>query len=318
VNDSKGLLEISPDQDPRLRPRNRCIYEGFSSMALVPIRNKGRIVGLIHCNDQRKGRFTRHVIELLEGIASHIGEAMMRKRAEEELQKKDAEIEQFIYTVSHDLRSPLVTVKTFMGYLEKDMAAGDEARLAQDIQFIHGAADKMKLMLDELLELACVGRVETHPVKVSLAEVVGEALAALAGIISERKVEIHFGDMDLKMFGDRPQLCKIWQNLIENAIKYSQGDSIPRIELGVRLLNGEQVFFVKDHGIGIDPQYQTKIFGIFEKLDPRSAGVGIGLPMIQRIVENLGGRIWVESAGGGKGACFFFTLPDVVGSSMNP
>jgi signal transduction histidine kinase len=210
------------------------------------------------------------------------------------------------------LRSPLVTVKAFMGYLEKDMAGDNQEHLAQDIKFIHSAADKMKLLLDELLEMSRIGRVETPPVRVSLMEVVAEALDTLAGVISEQKVAVHLPDTDLMLFGDRPRLCQIWQNLIENAVKYSCDASILRIELGVRQENGETVFFVRDNGIGIAPEYHTKVFGIFEKLDPKSPGAGLGLSMVQRIVKKCAGRIWVESEGIGKGACFFFTLPQAV------
>jgi signal transduction histidine kinase/PAS domain-containing protein len=312
TNDSIPLLDIPPEEDPRFHPRNQCIQHGYASFALVPIRNNDRIVGLIQLNGRRKGCFTRYTVELLEIIASHIGEAMMRKRAEEELQKKDSEIEQFIYTVSHDLRSPLVTVKTFMGYLEKDMAEGNQEQLCQDIQFIHSAADKMKLLLDELLEMSRIGRVETPPVRVSFREVVAEVLDALAGVIKERTVDLHFPDADLMLFGDRPRLYQIWQNLIENAIKYSRAGTIPRIEIGIQQLNVEPVFFVKDNGIGIEPQYHNKIFKIFDKLDPKSPGAGLGLSMIQRIVEKCGGRVWVESEGNSKGSCFFFTLPHAV------
>jgi len=107
-------------------------------------------------------------------------------------------------------------------------------------------------------------------------------------------------------------MCQIWQNLIENAIKYSRDNSIACIELGVEQMNGETVFIVKDNGIGIEPRYHGRIFGIFDKLDPKSAGAGLGLSMVQRIVEKCGGRIWVESEGNGNGACFFFTLPQVM------
>jgi PAS domain S-box-containing protein len=245
-------------------------------------------------------------------IIAFLRDITARKQAEQDLQKKNAEIEQFIYTVSHDLRSPLVTVKTFMGYLEKDMAGDEREQLAQDIKYIHGAADKMKLLLDELLEMSRIGRVETPSVRVSYREVVDEVLDDLAGVIKERTVDIHQTDTDQMLFGDHPRLCQIWQNLIENAIKFCRNDCIPRIELGVQPLNRETVFFVKDNGIGIDPQYHSKIFGIFEKMNPKSPGAGLGLSMIQRIVEKCGGRVWVESEGSGKGACFFFTLPHVV------
>jgi PAS domain S-box-containing protein len=245
-----------------------------------------------------------------------------RIKTEKELQKKNAEIEQFIYTVSHDLRSPLVTVKTFLGFLEGDMARSNQERVSQDLQFIHNAADKMKLLLDELLEMSRIDRVETPPVNVTFMEVVKESLDALAGVITERKVDIHLPATDLMLFGDRRRLCQIWQNLIENAIKYSHDDLIPRIELGVQQISEETIFFIKDNGIGVNPQYHSKIFGIFEKLDPKSPGAGMGLSMIKKIVEKGGGRVWVESEGIGKGSSFFFTLPlalvttDPVSSSL--
>jgi PAS domain S-box-containing protein len=240
------------------------------------------------------------------GISTDITE---RKQAESELQKKNAEMEQFIYTVSHDLRSPLVTVKTFMGFLEKDMAEDNQANLVQDIRFIHGAADKMKLLLDELLEMSRIGRVETTPVMVPLREIVADALETLAGVITERKIDIQLPETELILLGDRHRLYQIWQNLIENGIKYSCDDVITRIEIGIRQTSEELVFFVKDNGIGINPKYHSRIFGIFDKLDPRSPGAGLGLSMVQRIVEKNGGRIWVESEGSGSGSCFCFTLP---------
>ncbi|MBK5275168.1 MAG: PAS domain S-box protein [Desulfuromonadales bacterium] len=248
----------------------------------------------------------------LKGVLGIARDITVIKQTEEELHKKNTEIEQFIYTVSHDLRSPLVTVKTFMGYLEKDIVEDNQEQLTQDIKFIHNAADKMKLLLDELLELSRIGRIESSPVRVSLQEVLAEVLDVLAGIITERTADIRLPDSDLMLFCDHPRLCQIWQNLIENAIKYSCEGSIPRIELGIQELSGETTFFVKDYGIGVDPRYSSKIFGIFEKLDAKSPGAGMGLSLVQRIVEKSGGRVWVESEGSNKGSCFYFTLPQAM------
>lgn len=235
-----------------------------------------------------------------------------RKLAAEELQRKNAEIEQFLYIVSHDLRSPLVTVKTFLGYLESDMTGTDQERISQDLQYIHGAADKMELLLNELLKISRIGRVETTPARVSLVQVLSEVLDTMAGIINERKVEVRLPEADVMLFVDHSHLFHIWQNLIENAIKYSRNDTIPRIEFGVQSLDGETLFFARDNGVGVDPKYHKKIFGIFEKLDHKSSGAGLGLSMIQRIVEKYGGRVWVESEGSGTGACFYFTLPSAM------
>jgi len=260
---------------------------GYHTFSAYPVMSDGRVIG-----------YEWFMIDISK-----------RKLVEKELQKKNAEIEQFIYTVSHDLRSPLVTVKTFLGYLEKDMAEGNLEQLAQDLQFIHNASDKMTMLLDELLEFARIGRIDIHPVRISLREVLDEVLACLAANIKDRAVEIRLPVTEVILFGDRYSLLQIWQNLIENAINYSRNGSIPCIELGLVQINDDTVFSVKDNGIGIEPQYLKRIFGIFEKLNQKSPGAGMGLSMVQRIVEISGGRIWAESEGSGKGSSFYFTLP---------
>jgi two-component system, sensor histidine kinase and response regulator len=226
-----------------------------------------------------------------------------------DLQKKNYEIEQFLYAVSHDMSSPLVTIKSFVGYLSTDLAENNQEEISKDIQFIQSGADKLKMLLDELLELSRINRIESPSVNMSLMDVVTEALDELGDVISDRMVDIHLPDSDQKLFGDRLRLVQIWRNLIENAIKFSRDECSPRIELGMRQLNGESVFFVQDNGIGLNPLYRQKIFEMFEKLDTRSPGAGLGLSMVQRIVEKYSGRVWAESEGDNKGSCFLFTLP---------
>jgi PAS domain S-box-containing protein len=242
-----------------------------------------------------------------------------RKRAEEklqqnalELQEKNSELERFLYTASHDLKSPVVTVRTFLTYLEQDIAAGNAVRIKKDAGFIRGAADKMALLLDELLEISRVGRVVNAPVRFAFRSLVDEVLGAVAGRIAERGVKVIVDEHDLLLHGDRPRLAEVWQNLVENACKFMGDQKEPRLEIGVETRGAETVFFVRDNGIGIDPRYHTKVFGLFEKLDPKAEGTGLGLALVKRIVEANQGRIWVESAGQGQGACFCFTLPGTV------
>jgi signal transduction histidine kinase len=107
-------------------------------------------------------------------------------------------------------------------------------------------------------------------------------------------------------------LLEIWQNLIENGVKYMGEQTAPRIEIGAERRGWELVFFVRDNGMGIEPRYQEKVFGLFEKLDPKSEGTGLGLALVKRIVDLYRGRIWLESAGAGQGTCVRFTLPEAV------
>ena len=233
-------------------------------------------------------------------------------RAVSDLEETNTEMERFLYTISHDLKSPLVTISTFLGYLDKDLESSDAARVDKDIRYIRSAADKMAHLLNELLEMSRLGRVINPPTEATFQELVQEALEAVRGAIAMRGVEVHVNGPDVTLCGDRPRLVEIWQNLVENAVKYMGEQPFPRLDVGLERQGDEIIFFVRDNGMGIEPQYQGKIFGIFEKLDGSSGGTGIGLAIVKRIVELNKGKIWVESTGLGQGACFKFTLPEAL------
>ena len=177
---------------------------------------------------------------------------------------------------------------------------------------MRNAAEKMGLLLDDLLEMSRVGRVVNPPVRITFRELVKEALDLLAGPIAEKVIEVTAGDVEVQLYGDRRRLVELWQNLVENAIKFLGDQPAPRIEIGVARSNDEREFFIRDNGIGIEPAYAEKVFGLFEKLDQKSEGTGLGLALVKRIVEQYGGKIWIESEGRGKGTCFRFTLPGAV------
>lgn len=240
----------------------------------------------------------------------HTTEALRKieLRYNSELEAKNVELERFTYTVSHDLKSPLVTIKGFLGYLEKDALMEDKGRLHEDIERIQGAAAKMGALLEELLEMSRIGHLVNPPEKVSLGTLAREAADLVAGQITEMKAAVDISPGLPEVIVDRPRMLEVLQNLLDNAVKYMGDQPEPRIEVGTREDNGETVFYVKDNGMGIDPRYQQKIFNIFEKLNQGSQGSGIGLALVKRIVDAHGGRIWVESEGIGKGSCFCFTI----------
>jgi PAS domain S-box-containing protein len=248
-------------------------------------------------------------------IQCNIRDISERKQAERErenliteLTAKNAELEHFIYTVSHDLKSPLVTIKGFLGYLEQDSLSGNVERLTGDTQRIANAVDKMAQLLNDLLELSRIGRF-TSSDGIPFEELAREAIRSVESRIRERGVTIELQPDLPVVYGDRQRLAEVLQNLIDNAAKYMGDQSEPHIEIGQRgEEDGKAIFFVRDNGIGIAPEYRERIFGLFNKLDARSDGTGIGLALVRRIIEFHGGRIWVESEAG-RGSTFLFTLP---------
>lgn len=232
-----------------------------------------------------------------------------REKLIEELEAKNAELERFTYTVSHDLKSPLITIKGFLGFIKEDSRSGNIVRLESDIKRISDAAEKMQQLLNDLLELSRIGRVTNKPQEIRFDELIAEALELVHGRISQRGISVHVDEHLPTIFGDRQRIHEVLQNLIDNAAKFMGDQPSPRIEIGQQgELKGKPVFFVRDNGIGISPQYKDRIFGLFDKLDGQTEGTGVGLALVKRIVEFHGGRVWVESEPG-KGSTFFFTLP---------
>jgi signal transduction histidine kinase len=226
-----------------------------------------------------------------------------------QLEKNNTELERFTYTISHDLRSPLVTIKGFLGMLEKDIQGNQTERIQRDFQRISNAADTMHALLGDLLELSRIGRIINPPEEIDLAQLTREAMIALEGQLNKSNIQVNISKLPI-VYADRVRLREVMENLLENAAKYMGGQAVPVIEVGTREQEGQPVIYVKDNGIGIDPKYHTRIFSLFEKLDPAIEGTGIGLAIVKRIVELHGGRIWVESDGPGKGSTFCFTIPD--------
>src|SRR5262245_24554131 len=316
---------------------------GVHSMVSIPIRSRHSVIGVLSVNSARPRVFTEDESAALaicaEQVAIAIEHARLlaaeeertailertnltlrdeiteRQRIEAERERllaeqeaRNAEMERFTYTVSHDLKSPLITIRGFLGLLEQDAIQGNVERMQTDITYIHTAAATMQRLLDELLELSRIGRV-VHPLtEIPLSALAHEAVTLVGGQIAARGVQVHIVPDLPVVVGDRPRLLEVLQNLVDNAVKFMGAQPHPRIEIGMRQDEKHTVYYVQDNGVGIDPRYHEKVFGLFERLEPEGDGTGIGLALVKRIIEVHGGRIWVESAGQGCGSTFCFTL----------
>jgi len=250
-----------------------------------------------------------------------------RKRVEEALKRneqklealltvlaaKNAELETFVYSVSHDLKTPIVTIEGFIGALREDFGALITKDGEKYLNYMSDAARKMELLINDLLELSRIGRLTVKKSEVPFADLVREVLKTLQPRIEERGVQVSIAENLPLVYGERKYLAQVMENLLTNAVKYvGKENPSPRIEVGAREQDDQKVFFVRDNGIGIEKIYFDKIFEVFQRLPSAkniSEGTGIGLAIVKRIIENHGGRIWLESEPG-KGTTFFFTLKE--------
>lgn len=242
-------------------------------------------------------------------ITDHMMIELERERLIEELEGKNAELERFTYTISHDLKSPMITIHGFLDLLISDVRNHNLDEVEGHYQRVIDAISKMDQLLKELLELSRIGRIMNAPNELQFNTVVENAVDLTRGILNKRQIDVTVQANMPVVVGDMVRLREVLTNLIENASKFMGEQPSPKIEIGALIKDGRPVFYVRDNGMGIEPQYHQKIFNLFDKLDAQSDGSGVGLSLVKRIIEVHGGRIWIESEGKGKGTTFYFTLP---------
>jgi PAS domain S-box-containing protein len=250
----------------------------------------------------------------LLGISQDITE---RRNAEAELLKAkevaeaaNRELEAFSYSVAHDLRSPLRAIDGFSLALLEDYAAKLDEEGRGYLSRVRGAAQHMAELIDDLLTLSRVSRVEMRRQSVDLSERAHAILARLGNVDAHRQVKVVIAEA-LSAFGDPGLLGILLENLLGNAWKFTNKREQALIEVGALDQKGEKVFFVRDNGAGFDMAYVGRLFGVFQRLHHERdfEGTGIGLATVQRIVKRHGGRIWAEGEVN-RGAAFYFTLAD--------
>ena len=259
----------------------------------------------------RLARNVYHSLSLAEQEI-RVREEAEQKREEviEQLKRKNQELDRFAIRVSHDLKTPLITLAGFLGYLEKDIKEEKYEMANRDFAQINAAAKTMGKFVDELLDLSRVGRIINPPTDVPFDEIVRDALKATEGILKAKQVDVKVDAVFPFVHVDRARVVQVMQNLITNAVKFMGDQPKPRIRIGFEEIDGEHIFSVSDNGIGIAPEHHTRIFELFNKLNPDLEGTGIGLGLVKKIIEVHQGRVWVESESG-KGSTFKFTLQDM-------
>jgi PAS domain S-box-containing protein len=259
-------------------------------------------------------------VEVFSGPVRHGDKALLhaiihditdRNKLEKALAESNAELEQFAYVASHDLREPLRMVTSYLQLIDRRMGdrLGDEGH--EFLTFAVDGARRMDHLIVDLLEFSRVGRHNRPFAAVSLAQAIGAALHNLGPIIEDSGSTIHLPDAPLPtVWGDEGELIRLFQNLIGNGIKYHLPDRPPVISIAAERQGEEWWITVADNGIGIDPAYFDRIFQLFQRLHRRDEyeGTGIGLPLVKKIVEHHGGRVWVNSTPG-TGSLFGVALP---------
>jgi signal transduction histidine kinase len=230
------------------------------------------------------------------------------KEANQQLEAANKELEAFSYSVSHDLRAPLRAVDGFSQAVLEDYGQQLPEEGRRHLQTIRAGAQRMGALIDDLLAFARLSRQALNKRTVDTGGLVREALEELAPQREGRQVEIRTGELP-PCQGDRALLKQVWVNLLSNALKYTRQNPRAVVEIGHELRSGEGVYFIKDNGTGFDMQYAHKLFGVFQRLHRMEdfEGTGVGLAIVQRVINRHGGRVWAEAAVD-RGATFYFTL----------
>lgn len=262
------------------------------------------------------GRHTQDAAGNPHRMAGIVQDITERKHAEDllllnmrKLEEINNDLESFSYSVSHDLRAPLRAIDGYSRMILKKRRDSFDEELKRQFQVIRDNVEKMGKLIDDLLAFSRLGRQKVTKVNLDMDELIKEIWGELVTINSNRFMTLKMEPMPASM-GDRSLIRQVYSNLLENAIKFTRTRESVLIEVGCFMKDHEQVYFLRDNGIGFDMKFYDKIFGVFQRLhsDAEYEGTGIGLALVQRIIHRHGGRIWAE-AELDKGATFYFSLP---------
>jgi light-regulated signal transduction histidine kinase (bacteriophytochrome) len=309
--------------------RGMLVEEGDGVRALnvevfFPLISRGNLIGILLLEKRQSGRYTLEDINLVENITSQVAVTMekeflqeqLRKREQEltlrtvELQSANNELEAFVYSVSHDLRAPLRGIDGWSLALLEDYQDKLDQQGCQYLNRVRSEAQRMDDLIDALLQLSRVSLAHMQLKPVDLTAIAQTIATRLQDTQPDRRAEFII-QPDLKAQCDAGLLDIALYNLLENAWKFTGLCSSARIQFGRTKDKGNQVFFVRDNGVGFDMAYADKLFGAFQRLHKPSEfpGTGIGLATVQRVVRRHGGRLWADAMVD-NGATFYFTLKE--------
>jgi signal transduction histidine kinase len=291
------------------------IEHGFASAAFVPLVMNGTASGLVTLAGRSTAQLPSRSRELMRAIGHQIAVAVENarlyaesQRAMRELKEKNAELDTFVYSVSHDLKAPLVTIHGMAGVLLDEAIDRLDDKHRHYLARIDANCTHMQSLILHLLALSRIGRDAWTPEDVPLNDVVDAVLADLRADVDARGVTLTVDALPV-VRAPRVHMEEVLRNLLSNAVKYLGPTPEPVVAVGARAHGDHVEVWVRDNGIGIDPAYQGRVFEAFQRLkDVKAEGSGVGLAIVKKIVETAGGRVWVESARG-AGATFHFTWP---------
>lgn len=281
------------------------VISGGNLSARAKIRAEDEIGELAQSFNQ----MTDSLVEANSNIEQKRGELENQKKL---LEKANKELDSFAYTASHDLRAPLRGIMSFASFLEEDYKIKLDEKGLDYLKEIREGAGRMNRLIEDLLTLSRISRLQNPYEDVDMNELIGSILKRIEFDIRQNKVELEIQKNIPIVRCDRIKIGEVFLNLINNAIKFSSKNNKanPRVEVGYSDKAEFHEFYVKDNGIGIEPRHHEQIFGIFKRLHKSSEyeGTGAGLSIVKRVIDDHGGKIWIDS-NLGKGAVFYFTIP---------
>ena len=306
------------DLEPDLYQFNRMLKSEIDSYSMDKrfLRKDGEILYTflsVSCVRKEDGSVD-YVIAHLQDITDKMKIEITLRERTKDLERSNKELEQFAYVASHDLQEPLRKISSFTELFVRRFPDLVDEKGRKYISYILDGARRMRKLIQDLLMYSRAGRTNVDLQDVNFDEIIGKIKLDLSKLIKSNHAELIIHSLPVVKVNPTG-IYQVFQNLIRNAIKFNQTDR-PQVIISAKREKGKWLFCVEDNGIGIEPEYQDRIFVIFQRLHTREeyTGTGIGLSVCKKIIEQQGGHIWIESKAG-EGTKFFFTIPDKVTST---